>query len=153
LLVLIHAKGISMNETHCCKNEGISPPKTAICPVNGKHYAQVAMKTVLHNVAKPWKRQLAAQGYYFCSDPECKVVYFGEDESLITVADIRTVVGIKSSRADRPVCYCFDISQHDLELNPETCRRYVIEKTSEATCECEIRNPSGRCCLRDFSNK
>ena len=141
-----------MAETHCSQCEGTSPKK-AVCPVNGKSYPQVAMKTVLHHVTKPWQRNLAEQGYYFCNDPECGVVYFGEDETLLTVADVRTTVGVKSTSADRPVCYCFDVSQRDLDTQAETCRDYVIEKTRAASCDCEIRNPSGRCCLRDFPGK
>ena len=61
-----------MTETNCCdssscgSNQGT--PRKAICPVNGRSYSSVAMKTVLHHVTKPWQRHLAEQGYYFCDD-------------------------------------------------------------------------------------
>ena len=141
-----------MTDTHCTSCEYTSPKK-AVCPVNGQTYAQIAMKTVLHHITKPWQRQLAEQGYYFCDDPDCKVVYFGEDETLFTVADVRTTVGLKSNKADRPICYCFDVTQRDLESQLETCRHFIIEKTKTKTCDCEIRNPAGRCCLRDLPGK
>ena len=34
-------------------------------------------------------------GILFCDDPNCDVVYFGEDNSVIAKEQIRTVVGIK----------------------------------------------------------
>lgn len=138
-----------MTDTHsnCCST---TPPKQGVCPVNGKSYHQVAMTTVMHHVSKPWQRQLVEQTYYYCDDPGCQVVYFGEDETLLTVADVRSIVGHKSTQSDRPVCYCFDVTQQDLEMHTESCRHFVINKTREATCHCEILNPAGRCCLRDF---
>lgn len=36
------------------------------------------------------------QGYYFCSDPDCSVVYFGRYDSVINSDSLRTIMGIKS---------------------------------------------------------
>jgi hypothetical protein len=129
-------------------------PQTAPCPINGKSYGRVSPRTVLHQVRKPWARQLGDQAYYFCSDPDCDVVYFARDDTLIKRHELRQAVGQKSTAADRPLCYCFDISLQD--LLPATggdhgdCRAFVIRQTQGGNCDCEVRNPSGRCCLKEF---
>ena len=64
------------------------------CPVNGRQYVSVPPATILHHLIKPWAWQAVDQGYYFCDDPECDVVYFAEDNSTITRSSLRTGVGI-----------------------------------------------------------
>ena len=44
------------------------------------------------------------QPYYFCDDPECDVVYFGLDDSLILKSQVRTPVGLKERSEDATVC-------------------------------------------------
>lgn len=138
--------------TDCCtaSRDDRAPPSRAVCPRNGRAYPRVAHRTVLHHVRAPWQRALSDQAYYFCDDRACDVVYFGADDSLLTRADVRTDVGQKSSAADRTVCYCFDISAADLRSAASHAHAFVVEQTRTAACDCQIRNPSGRCCLKDF---
>ncbi|MEJ2141505.1 MAG: hypothetical protein P8Y24_03970 [Gammaproteobacteria bacterium] len=121
--------------------------KTAPCPVNGKYYKQVKRKTILHQVTRPWARQLPEQAYYYCDDPQCDVVYFSEDASLINSNDMRTEKTVRSNT----ICFCFDISKDNLKDNKATCRDFVTEQTRQSACDCEIRNPSGKCCLKEFN--
>jgi hypothetical protein len=134
--------------TQCCDSHQIR--KVAVCPVNGKTYREVGLPTVLHHTRKPWAHQLSAQHYYFCTDPHCDVVYFGDDDSLITRREIRGPIGQKSTSPHRIICYCFDINLSDIKLCPEHCRQFVAEQTRQGVCDCATRNPSGKCCLRDF---
>ena len=129
-----------------------TPPKTAVCPRNGRNYAGVTMRTVLHHVTQPWARALPEQDYYFCDDPDCDVVYFGEDQHLLMRNDLRDTVGQKSRSPERTLCYCFDIDTSALLTREEQrqARAFVIEQTRNANCDCVIRNPSGRCCLKNF---
>ncbi len=140
--------------TDCCTASQYdrTPPSRAVCPRNGRAYSTVARRTVLHHVRTPWRRSLPNQAYYFCNDPACDVVYFGADQSLLTRDDLRTDVGQKSQAADRAICYCFDVSAADLQSTESHARSraFVIEQTRAAACDCEVRNPSGRCCLKDF---
>lgn len=137
--------------THCCSTSN-SPPPRAACPANGQYYPQVSLRTVLHHVTKPWQRELSSQAYYFCDDPDCEVVYFGDDQQLIRKDALRLTVSQKSRASDRHICYCFDIRLTDLLSgnNSVKLKSFVTEKTRSSTCDCEIRNPSGRCCLKDF---
>lgn len=122
----------------------------AICPVNGKTYQSVSRRTMLHHVRKPWNSPLPQQDYFFCTDPDCNVVYFGEDNSQILRKELRESVGQKSRHPQRTICYCFDIKLADIQHNPQQLKQYVIEQTKHSQCDCQIRNPSGKCCLKDF---
>lgn len=137
--------------THCCSNNSDIPAK-AFCPVNGRFYSQVSRHTVLHQVRKPWQRDLTAQKYYYCDDPNCDVVYFGNNRQVILQNELRQSVGQKSFAPDRPVCYCFDILMSDLtsEQEHDALKTFVAKQTKQSACDCEIRNPSGKCCLKDF---
>ena len=136
--------------TNCCSSSGNSLmySKKYECPVDGKLYKSVSPATILHHINEPWNWQSKQQGYYFCDDPDCEVVYFGEDDSVINKSSLRTEVGIKESSASALICYCFGISKAE-SSSPEI-KDFVIANTKNKTCACETLNPSGRCCLKDF---
>lgn len=124
-------------------------PKKRSCPSNGLTGTEVSSKTISHHLKHAWKWKDEGSRYFFCTDPDCDVVYFGDDDSIITKAQLRTQVGIKESSDDTPACYCFGISKADAKNDPGI-RDYVKAQTKNAQCACDIRNPSGRCCLIDF---
>jgi hypothetical protein len=135
----------------CCSSPALThePPQKYRCPVNGKEYSGVSANTILHHIKAPWQWQSKEQGYYFCDDPHCDVVYFGQDDSIIDRRALRTVVGIKQATPDAAVCYCFGLNKIDAATNAEA-KAFVIEQTKKQACACTIRNPSGKCCLKDF---
>lgn len=138
-----------MNE--CCVNQTSdhNPPKQARCPVNGKSYKSVGHKTILHHLAQPWDKHLSGQSYYFCTDADCEVVYFAEDNSVITRPQLRTKVGIKETSPERTLCYCFGVTYATAEQHAEI-EDFVKTMTQQHNCACQTSNPSGRCCLKDF---
>ena len=138
-----------MNE--CCsdKNTFGNHLKKSRCPVNSKFYSPVKTKTILHHITKPWEASLTNQGYYFCDDPDCDVVYFGENNQIICKNNLRTPVWQKEPNQATEVCYCFGITHKQAEKNNKI-RKFILEQTKNAQCACETRNPSGRCCLKDF---
>lgn len=107
------------------------------------------MRTIAHHLRQPWAWRRADQRYFFCDDPACEVVYFGEDGSLIPATQLRTVVGIKDAAADSLICYCFGVTWADA-LRDATAKEFVVAQTRAGLCACETRNPSGRCCLKAF---
>ena len=139
------------NDTSCdLTNTGsASIPKKLNCPANGKAYLSVEPRTISHHLKQPWKWQAIKQGYYFCSDPECDVVYFGEDGSMIKTSELRTVVGVKEMKPDSIICYCYGVTLGEAKSDP-AIKDFVIQKTKLDECACDSRNPSGRCCLKDF---
>lgn len=126
-----------------------SKPARHVCPENGKAYAQVAKTTMLHHILQPWLLNLKDQQYYFCDDPNCEVVYFGEDNSRIKKSQLRIQVGIKETSPEALICYCYGVSRQQSETCPQA-KSFVIQQTRHSACACETRNPSGRCCLKDF---
>ena len=123
-----------------------------ICPANGKKYAQVSTKTIKHHLKFPWSWLQKKQAYYFCTDQDCSVVYFGQDNSVIDKTSIRLEVGIKEQSDNTLVCYCFGVTKAEARNN-KAIRQFVIEQTKLKQCACETRNPSGKCCLANFPNK
>jgi hypothetical protein len=82
---------------HCCSVPGChnERPSKHLCPVNGIEYSEVSSKTVVHHIRRPWLLDSRAERYFFCDDPNCDVVYFGDDDSVILKAQVRTKVGVK----------------------------------------------------------
>ena len=133
----------------CVTPARATPPKKNVCPVSGTHCAEVSMQTISHHFKNPWAWDGKAQDYYFCDDPACEVVYFGEDLSVVTTQQLRTAIGVKSRTPEATLCYCFGVAFQD-QADP-AAREYVIARTKAGDCACELRNPSGRCCLKDFA--
>lgn len=126
-----------------------SRPNTHRCPANGIEYRVVSIRTIAHHLKQPWRWDIGARSFFYCEDPDCEVVYFADDDSVITKSEIRTQVGIKSGSDDSFLCYCFGVSKADVLQNP-SIKEYVVEQTKQGLCSCETSNPSGRCCLKDF---
>jgi len=140
-----------MEMNDCCAHETISAtyPHSHVCPANGRSYPSVKRKTVLHHIRQPWSRPLPEQGYFFCSDPDCDVVYFGQDNMVIHVDSLRTAIWQKSGDQVDPLCYCFGVTMKQA-CTDKNIKTFVIEQTQKHSCSCETSNPSGRCCLKDF---
>ena len=135
----------------CCSasgGEGALAKKRA-CPANGRACPEVSARTIAHHIQAPWTWAPTARRYFFCADPACDVVYFGDDGSLIPRALLRTRVGVKETSADAPLCYCFGVSRADYARDPAT-RDFVVAQTAAGQCSCETGHPAGRCCLADF---
>jgi len=135
----------------CCqKIEQIQDaPKRYNCPENNIKYGQVSYKTLLHHVKEPWRLAAKEQTYYFCEDPDCDVVYFGFDNSVICRNQLRIKIGIKTRSNDDLICYCFGVSKSEAQENARI-KAFVVEQTKKSLCSCKTRNPSGKCCLKDF---
>lgn len=130
-------------------NEQNSLPRKFACPVNAQQYIEVEKKTILQHIKSPWENNLQEEKYYFCDDPNCDVVYFGLKGSVINKTELRTLIGKKEESEDALVCYCFGVSKALAAQNAKI-KTYVTQQTKEKNCACDVRNPSGRCCLKDF---
>jgi len=124
-------------------------PKRHNCPENKEKYGEVPYKTLLHHVKEPWKLNPKEQAYYFCNDPDCDVVYYGSDNSTIRKDQVRTKIGIKETADDTLICYCFGVTK-SAARSDEQAKAFVLEQTKNSLCSCTTRNPSGKCCLKDF---
>ena len=137
--------------SNCCSTLGCdnSHSRKHQCPSNGKEYLEVSPRTIAHHIKESWTWAKTATRYFFCDDPECDVVYFGDDGSTILKSQLRTQVGVKERTDDSLLCYCFGVCNAEFGSNP-IVKNYVIAQTKAGLCSCETSNPSGRCCLKDF---
>lgn len=141
--------------TECCAvDEGpAKPPPVMACPVTGSRSKQVDALTVKSLVRHlPFGAILTR--YYFCEDPNCDVVYFPWQPEAPTFrrGDLLVPVGVKE-RSDRvPVCYCFGVTRKDIEeeirqTGKSTFAQRIKAEVQMGNCACEVKNPSGKCCL------
>lgn len=108
----------------------------------------VSITTILHHIQQPWLFEPSADNYYFCESAACQVVYFGNDDTVIDYVRLRSVIAAKERSAEALICHCYGVTRV-ASLDPQI-RAYVVAQTQAGPCACETRNPSGRCCLKDF---
>jgi len=92
--------------------------------------------------------------YYFCEAPGCDVVYFPLDPGgpIFHRSDLLVRVGVKETEDPIPVCYCFGFTRKDIrdeiaETGRSTILARVKAEVQGDNCACEVKNPSGKCCL------
>jgi bacterioferritin-associated ferredoxin len=139
----------------CCSVDAKTGTASVVtaCPANGARSKKVDLLTVRSLVRRLPLGMPQAQ-YYFCDAPECDVVYFPFDAQapIFRRADLLVRVGAKEKADPIPVCYCFGFTRKDIEKEiAETGRSTVAELISAEVkagkCACEVKNPSGKCCL------
>jgi Zinc binding domain len=109
-------------------------------------------------MVKPEFLEEALKGTFrFCPDRECAIVYFQEQGSRVyTVSDLRTTVGVKASTDPIPLCYCFGFDESHLreeiaQTGTTTIPQRISHLIREGLCACDVRNPSGNCCLGEVN--
>ena len=134
----------------CCPSSSSKIVNQA-CPQCGAACKSVELRTLYHQIRFPENQAMVSGTYYFCPAKACTTAYFSNSGSSIPKRHLITYQGIQ----DDKLCYCFDIDADDYQtaLNTnkaEAIKIFVIEKTKSGECACEIRNPSGQCCLSKF---
>jgi hypothetical protein len=124
---------------------------SAACRGCGSSGTAVERRTLLHMLEPDQAASVGDRNFRFCESAACDKVYYSTDgELMFGTEDLRERVGVKMpGDPSAPVCYCFGFTVGDLEAEggateiPERIRGLVRERM----CACEVRNPSGRCCL------
>ena len=140
--------------SNCCSiGENCAVANVMACPANGARSKQVDTLTVRSLVPQLPLRMPVTQ-YYFCEARDCDVVYFSVDPQapIFRRADLLVRVGAKENSDPIPVCYCFGFTRKDIEYEiAQTGHSTVAERISaevkQGNCACEVKNPSGKCCL------
>src|SRR6266481_4747851 len=132
----------------CCSvADGSKAPAVKACPVNGARSKQVDMLTVKSLVGQLPLGMPDTQ-YYFCDSSDCAVVYFALDAEAprFRREDLVVRVGAKETADPIPICYCFGFTRQDIwdEIR-------ITAEVEAGRCACEIKNPSGKCCLGDVT--
>ena len=138
--------------SNCCSNHS-STSSRQDCPDCESRCKSVGMQTLLHNVRFPDNQRLHDDSYYYCPSADCDTAYFTEAGGRIAKQKLR----IQEQIHQGWLCYCFDISEQQYLAalrsgTADAIKNFVIRHTESGTCACEIRNPSGHCCLAKFKN-
>jgi hypothetical protein len=124
------------------------------CPACKAQGFQVSSRTLFHHIVPAELNRITEEQYHFCRSTRCRIVYFSGSGSTFETTDLREVVSIKAcGLEDFPLCYCFGFSSSDVKKASRTKTGSVSEVVRKLIarhlCDCEIRNPSGRCCLAE----
>ncbi len=142
--------------SECCSVKAPAVPAAVMsCPECRSGSKQVDTLTVKSLVRQLPLGMVPAQ-YYFCEAPACDVVYFSSNPQAPTFhrADLLVRVGLKEKHDPVPVCYCFGVARRDIADEIQRTGKSTIAERIQAevragNCACEVKNPSGKCCLGD----
>lgn len=141
----------------CAINADRTAPGVMPCPVNGTRSKRVELLTV-KSLVRRLPLEMSDAPYYFCEANDCDVVYFSSDPQMPVFRreDLLIRVGSKETRDPIPVCYCFGISRQDIEdeirkTGHSTIGARITREVKAGNCACEVKNPSGKCCLGDIA--
>lgn len=139
----------------CCTlpEKPAAAPAVLSCPVSGTRSKQVDAMTV-----KALVRHLAfaepSTQYYFCEAPDCDVVYFPYRAGATRFhrGDLLVPVWPKERSDDTPICYCFGVTRRAIrdeigQTGKSTFSERIRAEVKAGRCACELKNPSGKCCL------
>lgn len=92
--------------------------------------------------------------YRYCPTPECPVVYYDDAGTVVERTGVRVPVSAKDPGPDVPLCYCFGhtrraIAEEIATRGSSTVSTAIAREIKAGRCACEVKNPSGRCCLAD----
>jgi len=114
----------------------------------------VQHQTPAHLLKEPHVSELDENvTYLFCPTRTCDVVYFSnQTKQYFNKPDLQVRVGVKETTPPIPVCYCFDYTRERIfdeirATGESTALPFITDKVKTGLCECETKNPSGRCCL------
>lgn len=142
----------------CCsvkeaKERIASAPAVKSCPECENRSKQVDTFTV-KSLVRQLPFRMPQADYYFCKSAGCDVVYFPEncEAPIFRRGDLLVRVGLKEDHDPIPVCYCFGITRKDIrdeirETGKSTFAERIKAEVQAGHCACEVKNPSGKCCL------
>ncbi len=143
--------------SECCSVKQADWPAAMACPVTGRRSKQVDLLTV-RSLVRQLPLGMPPTAYYFCDDPACDVVYFPSNSQapVFRRADLWVRIGMKEKDDAIPVCYCFGFTRSAILDEIRTTGRSTVAERIAAevragNCACELKNPSGKCCLGDVT--
>ncbi|MDX8378339.1 MAG: hypothetical protein R8L53_09995 [Mariprofundales bacterium] len=124
--------------------------KKHACPSCKQACLPVTKRTVLHHLQRPYHQTAWGDDFYHCVNVKCSLRYFS---ASMMIADDQ--IRQQPSPSTAMLCYCFDVSQdvyHDALVADDSAviKNFILQQTHEGLCACDVRNPSGRCCLAAF---
>lgn len=111
----------------------------------------ITLRSLLKSEAQ--ERTQSLDGYHFCSNPRCALVYLNPSDA-ITYSEEDLIVPFwnTGTTSSRLVCYCFGVAVRDLLEEVANVGQSEIAASILSRCRnheerCQERNPQGHCCL------
>lgn len=125
------------------------------CPRCGGPGHRVEDRTIEAILNAEDAQRLLGEPGWFCGNRECRILYFTRQGQVVEAEHALVRVGLKQRVGPVTLCYCFG---HTLEDIREEIRRTgectiparVAAEIRAGRCACEVKNPSGRCCLGEL---
>ncbi len=134
-----------------------SAPAVMACPASGGRSKRVNTITV-KALVRTLPLGMPNTQYYFCEAPDCEVVYFALDAQAprFRREDLVVRVGAKETADPIPICYCFGFTRRDIwdeirGTGKSTVAERITAEVKAGHCACEVKSPSGKCCLGDVT--
>jgi CopZ-like zinc binding protein len=141
----------------CCSDETCHAGRArangeTACPRCGEVGRVVAEETILAILKPGHADGLLAVERRFCRTSSCAVLYYGVDGSEVEKSAASVRVGLKETEDPIPLCYCFGYTRADVrrevaETGASTIAERIDAEIRAGGCACELKNPSGACCL------
>lgn len=145
----------------CCSGERCEISRTrasgeTACPRCGEIGRVVANETVQAILEPGHADGLLPVERRFCKTPGCAVLYYGADGRVVEKGAASVRVGVKETDDPVPLCYCFGFSRADVrrqvaERGDSDIPARITAEVRAGRCSCEVKNPSGTCCLGDVN--
>ncbi len=143
----------------CCSEENSckTNAEKIVCITCGAQAQKVNYKTVLMMLKFEQVKTAEESDYFLCTNLGCDTVYFSNKLNLIyNKNDIRIKIGFKEKAEPKLVCYCFDITEKQItdevkQKGQSLIVEFITEKTRNKLCACSIKNPTGKCCLKNVN--
>ena len=140
------------NPHSCCTPQPKGKKECPYCHNKAKGVIEKTLNALVKDETKASLKSL--EGFFYCKTPSCDVIYF-RDDTLLYQKDLKVIVGIKTGAKPANLCYCFGWTKEKIE---DEIKKYgktkalddIKGKMKDIGCSCEIKNPSGNCCLRDI---
>jgi hypothetical protein len=128
----------------------------SMCPSCGAAGRTVPERTLRAFLSPGRVGPLLAARPRFCRTPACAVVYYGEGGTSVAKSEVPVRIGLKEPRDPIPLCYCFGFSRGDVRAEIAATGRTtiptrIVAEIRAGRCACQVRNPSGACCLADVN--
>src|SRR5881296_462714 len=141
----------------CCGSPCEIEKPADVCQRCGTHGQPVARETLEALLTPDALARLQGGPHFFDRSADCEVVYFSnENDSYFTKRDLHVRVGIKESDPPIPICYCFGHTMESARSEIQATGRSTVaaritKEIQAGNCACEVKNPSGRCCLGEVN--
>jgi len=141
---------------NCCNPIQKQGNHRASCPRCGVVGRTVGDETIRAILRPGLAASLLAVERRFCRTPTCDVIYYGPDGQVADKDASRVRIGVKETENPVPLCYCFNFNMEDVrreiaETGNCSIPGKITAEVKAGHCACEVKNPSGACCLGDVN--